>query len=100
VTMVERVARAMFDAECRPHKALTGYCETFGWDDAMPAVRGRLMASAQAAIDTMAGIDAWIPALVSVNWTLSSEQVGRLYRQVLETALLSPDEAASRIGLS
>lgn len=53
MTLIERVARAMFHAECEPHKAVTGYGDTFGWDDAMPAVRDRLMASARAAIGAM-----------------------------------------------
>jgi len=90
MTMIERVARAMFHAECEPHKAVTGYGDTFGWDDAMPAVRERLLASAAAAIEEMKNIDAWVPAVVSMNWALSTDQTERLYRQVLNTALRGP----------
>lgn len=56
--MIERIARAMFHAECEPHKATTGYGDTFGWDDAMPSVRERLTKNARAAIEAMKLTDA------------------------------------------
>lgn len=67
--MVEKVALAMFHAECEPHKAVTGYGDTFGWDDAMPTVRDRLLASARAAIEAMREpTEAMISAGKDADW--------------------------------
>jgi len=41
---------------------------------------------AHAAIEALQDLDPAIFAVVSVNWTLSTDQVARLYRQVLDIA--------------
>lgn len=79
-SMIERVARRLcmvngMDPDSKSH--LDG--NEFLWQD--------YVKDALAAIDEMMSIDAWVPAVVSMNWTLSADQVERLYQQVLETAL-------------
>ena len=75
----EDVARALFHAECEPHKAETGYGDIFGWDDAMPAVRNRHRDAARAVLALFAPILAEKEAAEE-----QAESFKAMYRQAVD----------------
>lgn len=72
MTMIERVARAIAKGE---------------YGDNVDDVWETCIDDARAAIEAMRHIDPRIAAVVSANWTLSQDQVLRLFQQVLDAAL-------------
>src|SRR5688500_18088515 len=80
--LVEKVARALNHVECEPHKDVTGYGDTFGWEDVMSQVRERHLATSRTAIEASG-----LPALIRAATDLVQEMEEMGYGKTSDRAL-------------